>query len=175
MVWCLFLLYAKHHRGQNGSVIRFYIYTFPSHYCLSTGFRCKLIPRIIVQVMSNLLYYYGMCGLLKECLLYRYFSKVLNVSLKYYSWKSRIRKKYRYRFSSICIRMFVVVLKFQNRTSFKHVEELVLKESTFCYFFILAHFNMWFLHFFFFLIYLIQLLDERQSTNVLRFLQAIDR
>ncbi|KAL0346671.1 UNVERIFIED_CONTAM: protein NDL1 [Sesamum calycinum] len=28
------------------------------------------------KVMSNLLYYYGMCGLLKECLLYRYFSKV---------------------------------------------------------------------------------------------------
>ncbi|KAK4381707.1 protein NDL1 [Sesamum angolense] len=27
------------------------------------------------EVMSNLLYYYGMCGLLKECLLYRYFSK----------------------------------------------------------------------------------------------------
>ncbi|KAL9687878.1 hypothetical protein QQ045_032286 [Rhodiola kirilowii] len=27
------------------------------------------------KVMSNLLYYYGMCGLLKECLLQRYFSK----------------------------------------------------------------------------------------------------
>lgn len=27
------------------------------------------------KVMSNLLYYYGMCSLLKECLLYRYFSK----------------------------------------------------------------------------------------------------
>lgn len=33
-----------------------------------------------VQVMSNLLYYYGMCGVLKECLLYRYFSKVLKKS-----------------------------------------------------------------------------------------------
>ncbi|XP_022842906.1 protein NDL1-like isoform X3 [Olea europaea var. sylvestris] len=27
------------------------------------------------KVMSNLLYFYGMCGLVKECLLYRYFSK----------------------------------------------------------------------------------------------------
>lgn len=27
------------------------------------------------KLMSNLLYYYGMCGLLKECLLQRYFSK----------------------------------------------------------------------------------------------------
>lgn len=27
--------------------------------------------------MSNLLHFYGMCGLLKECLLQRYFSKVL--------------------------------------------------------------------------------------------------
>ncbi|CAK9147252.1 unnamed protein product [Ilex paraguariensis] len=27
------------------------------------------------KVMSNLLYYYGMCGLLKDCLLHRYFSK----------------------------------------------------------------------------------------------------
>jgi len=27
------------------------------------------------KVMSNLLYYYGMCGLVKECLLQRYFSK----------------------------------------------------------------------------------------------------
>ncbi|MED6195696.1 NuDeL-like protein, variant 2 [Stylosanthes scabra] len=27
------------------------------------------------KVMSNLLYFYGMCGLLKECLLQRYFSK----------------------------------------------------------------------------------------------------
>ncbi|KAK6151930.1 hypothetical protein DH2020_014565 [Rehmannia glutinosa] len=29
----------------------------------------------LFAVMSNLLYYYGMCGLLKDCLLYRYFSK----------------------------------------------------------------------------------------------------
>lgn len=37
--------------------------------------------------MSNLLYYYGMCGLLKECLLYRYFSKVLNISLLEYHYQ----------------------------------------------------------------------------------------
>lgn len=30
----------------------------------------------VLQVMSNLLYFYGMCGLLKEFLLQRYFSKV---------------------------------------------------------------------------------------------------
>lgn len=30
-----------------------------------------------MQVLKNLLYFYGMCGLLKECLLQRYFSKVL--------------------------------------------------------------------------------------------------
>ncbi|KAJ0603509.1 putative alpha/Beta hydrolase [Helianthus annuus] len=30
----------------------------------------------ILELMSDLLYYYGMCGLLKECLLQRYFSKV---------------------------------------------------------------------------------------------------
>lgn len=37
------------------------------------------IPMITcnLQVISNMLYFYGMCGLLKECLLQRYFSKVL--------------------------------------------------------------------------------------------------
>ncbi|XP_051131653.1 protein NDL1-like isoform X3 [Andrographis paniculata] len=33
------------------------------------------------KVISNLLYYYGMCGLLKECLLYRYFSKEVRGSV----------------------------------------------------------------------------------------------
>ncbi|CAH2080437.1 unnamed protein product [Thlaspi arvense] len=32
-------------------------------------------------VLLNLLYFYGMCGLLKECLLHRYFSKELRCSL----------------------------------------------------------------------------------------------
>nr|DAD44466.1 TPA_asm: hypothetical protein HUJ06_002696 [Nelumbo nucifera] len=32
------------------------------------------------QVMSNLLYFYGMCGVLKEILLQRYFSKVTTAS-----------------------------------------------------------------------------------------------
>lgn len=31
---------------------------------------------VMFQVMSNLLYFYGMCSLVKECLLQRYFSKV---------------------------------------------------------------------------------------------------
>lgn len=34
-----------------------------------------------MQVLMNLLYFYGMCGLLKECLLQRYFSKVFFHSL----------------------------------------------------------------------------------------------
>ncbi|XAR63628.1 hypothetical protein NMG60_11023643 [Bertholletia excelsa] len=33
------------------------------------------------KVLLNLLYFYGMCGLLKECLLHRYFSKELRCSL----------------------------------------------------------------------------------------------
>ncbi|KAF5760587.1 putative alpha/Beta hydrolase [Helianthus annuus] len=32
--------------------------------------------RFYNKLISNLLYYYGMCGLLKECLLQRYFSKL---------------------------------------------------------------------------------------------------
>ena len=35
-----------------------------------------VVDKLYCQVMSNLLYYYGMCGLVKECLLQRYFSKV---------------------------------------------------------------------------------------------------
>ncbi|THG00024.1 hypothetical protein TEA_017561 [Camellia sinensis var. sinensis] len=82
------------------------------------------------KVMSSLLYFYGMSGLLKEILLHRS-SDVL--------------------FALSCIRKFAVVQKSQNRILFKHVEELVL--ST---------------------ILILVLLDERQSINVLRFLQAID-
>ncbi|XP_042056720.1 protein NDL1-like isoform X1 [Salvia splendens] len=66
------------------------------------------------KVMSNLLYYYGMCGLLKECLLYRYYSK-------------------------------------QEVRGNAEVPESDIVQA--CR----------------------RLLDERQSANVLRFLQAIDR
>ncbi|KAL7095931.1 hypothetical protein ACP275_10G053100 [Erythranthe tilingii] len=65
------------------------------------------------KVMSNLLYYYGMCSVLKECLLYRYFSKEVRGNAE--------------------------------------VPESDIVEA--CR----------------------RLLDERQSINVLRFLQAIDR
>ncbi|KAM7512959.1 hypothetical protein LguiB_011834 [Lonicera macranthoides] len=65
------------------------------------------------KVMSNLLYFYGMSGLLKECLLYRYFSKKVRGS--------------------------------------PEVPESDIVQA--CR----------------------RLLDERQSINVLRFLQAIDR
>ncbi|KAK6151919.1 hypothetical protein DH2020_014554 [Rehmannia glutinosa] len=65
------------------------------------------------KVMSNLLYYYGMCGLLKDCLLYRYFSK-------------------------------------EVRGSAEVPESDIVQACR-------------------------ELLDERQSINVLRFLKAIDR
>ncbi|KAK2993416.1 hypothetical protein RJ640_021635 [Escallonia rubra] len=65
------------------------------------------------KVMSNLLYFYGMCGLLKECLLYRYFSK-------------------------------------EVRGSPEVPESDIVQACR-------------------------RLLEERQSINVLRFLQAIDR
>ncbi|CAI0432589.1 unnamed protein product, partial [Linum tenue] len=64
------------------------------------------------KVLSNVLYFYGMCGIMKECLLQRYFSKVL---------------------------LLICVLK--------------------------SHSNGW---------YVMQLLDERQSLNVKRFLQAVN-
>ncbi|KAG5067657.1 hypothetical protein JHK85_000034 [Glycine max] len=35
------------------------------------------------KVMSNLLYFYGVCGLLKECLLQRYFSKEVRDNAKF--------------------------------------------------------------------------------------------
>ncbi|XP_038880623.1 protein NDL1-like isoform X1 [Benincasa hispida] len=65
------------------------------------------------KVMSNLLYFYGMCGLLKECLLQRYFSK-------------------------------------EVRGSVEVAESDIVQACR-------------------------KLLDERQSNNVLRFLQAINR
>ncbi|XP_019192288.1 PREDICTED: pollen-specific protein SF21-like [Ipomoea nil] len=65
------------------------------------------------KVMSNLLYYYGTCGLLKECLLHRYFSK-------------------------------------EVRGSAEVPESDIVQACR-------------------------RLLDERQSINVLRFLEAIDR
>jgi len=65
------------------------------------------------KVMSNLLYFYGMCGLVKECLLYRYFSK-------------------------------------EVRGCAEVPESDIVQACR-------------------------RLLDERQSINVLRFLQAIDR
>ncbi|CAN0829416.1 Protein NDL1 [Linum grandiflorum] len=64
------------------------------------------------KVLTNVLYFYGMCGIMKECLLQRYFSKVLLVSDE-------------------C----------RNRS------------------------DAW---------YVMQLLDERQSMNVKRFLQAVN-
>lgn len=53
------------------------------------------------QAMSNLLYYYGMCGLTKECLLQRYFSKVLENSHRFLisSWSI-------YRILLLCLWVF---------------------------------------------------------------------
>ena len=44
-------------------------------------FAYGLMNSTILQVLLNMLYFYGMCGLLKECLLQRYFSKVLHINL----------------------------------------------------------------------------------------------
>ncbi|KAA3477211.1 pollen-specific protein SF21 isoform X2 [Gossypium australe] len=47
--------------------------------CPSASARCvDDLADQILEVMSNLLYFYGMCGLLKELLLQRYFSKLLD-------------------------------------------------------------------------------------------------
>lgn len=47
-----------------------------------------------LQVLLNLLYFYGMCGVLKECLLQRYFSKVLHTTtlgLIFFSASGKVR------------------------------------------------------------------------------------
>lgn len=83
-----------------------------------------------LQVMSNLLYMCGMCGLVKEMLLMRYFSKVLlgiHFNLQEDSvWTIDDITRF------LCFdRMFVGVLTYQNQTSFDHVEELVFLSSFF--------------------------------------------
>ena len=50
---------------------------FPQIYLISLSLSLSLS----LQVLLNLLYFYGMCGVLKECLLQRYFSKVLHTTL----------------------------------------------------------------------------------------------
>jgi hypothetical protein len=54
----------------------------PLMFCLQSSYPIfTLILNVILiylQVLSNLLYYYGMCGVVKELLLKRYFSKVFS-------------------------------------------------------------------------------------------------
>lgn len=75
------------------------------------------IPRITcnLQVISNMLYFYGMCGLLKECLLQRYFSKVLLRSNIVSSSPSIIFGRLSNEYVIHLNRRFVVVLKFQSQ------------------------------------------------------------
>ncbi|XP_048602783.1 protein NDL2-like isoform X1 [Brassica napus] len=94
------------------------------------------------KVMSNLLYYYGMCGVVKELLLKRYFSK------------------------------FVVMLKFQNQILFKNAEELVI--PFFLFFFCNSLITFFRSKNLYVVFSTTQLLCERQSTNIWRFLEAIN-
>ncbi|KAM1314156.1 hypothetical protein ACFX2F_018076 [Malus domestica] len=84
------------------------------------------------KVMSNMLYFYGMCGLLKECLLQRYFSK-------------------------------------EVRGSVEVPESDIVQACRKCWIF------KWFYLFDSLGKFLLQLLEERQSLNVWRFLHAINR
>lgn len=82
LVWYLFLLYVKLHLGQNGCAIRYHSQIL-NQYCMQCRFSTHKnwgdTKIWNLQVMANLLYYYGICNLLKDCLLYRYFSKVFNI------------------------------------------------------------------------------------------------
>lgn len=72
----MYLLYVKLPLGQNGCTIRFDLRSsLPLLFNLHE-LDHQLIVNAVVQVISNLIYFYGMCGLIKERLLQRYFSKV---------------------------------------------------------------------------------------------------
>lgn len=77
LVWYLFLPCAMHPLGLNGCIIRFPPWTFLL-FCRSWVILFWHITLNYFQVVSNLLYYYGMCGVVKELLLKRYFSKVFS-------------------------------------------------------------------------------------------------
>nr|GMD86301.1 pollen-specific protein SF21-like [Ipomoea batatas] len=101
------------------------------------------------KVMSNLLYYYGMCGLLKECLLHRYFSKEVRGSAEVP--ESDIVQACR-RVSPVIYPVWSMQL---TRNPLSALWPDISRHSS--------------------VSPLFQLLDERQSINVSRFLQAIDR
>lgn len=123
--------------------------------------------------MSNLLYYYGMCGLTKECLLQRYFSKVLENSHRFpiSSWSI-------YRILLLCLwvfyfREFEAVDRPGSPILYRPVEEYV------CHCHSCLHGEEAVLFFLrvilLFMLFFLQFLNERQSTNVWRFLESINR
>ena len=67
---------------------------------------------LFLQVLLNLLYFYGMRGLLKECLLHRYFSKVLPFQLDL--WLTFLFGKFNN--PRILIRILGVACMGQNQT-----------------------------------------------------------
>jgi hypothetical protein len=81
------------------------------------------------QVLLNLLYYYGTCGLVKESLLQRYFSTVLfplSVGILF-SFYIHIGKQFTLKALDGVCRKFVGMDKILNQRSCKPVEVLVLQ------------------------------------------------
>lgn len=121
--------------------------------------------------MSNLLYFYGMCGLVKELLLMRYFSKVsfCSGSIKFDTWFLTNIGLIGYLMNN---RMFVAMSKNQIQMLFKRAEEYI---SIFLFWFMTVDNDTLFgtLLISASLLFL-QFLAERQSPNVLRFLETIN-
>ncbi|XP_010925488.1 protein NDL1 isoform X1 [Elaeis guineensis] len=93
------------------------------------------------KVISNLLYFYGMCGLIKECLLQRYFSREV-------------------RGSSLVPESDIVQACRSVSTLYTITLGAFWEDYNFSFTIVFT--------------YPLQLLDERQSTNVWRFLQSIN-
>ena len=74
--WVSNLLHLSFQKGRKSISLCDSLSCFPKFiWSLSLSLSLSL------QVLLNLLYFYGMCGVLKECLLQRYFSKVLHTTL----------------------------------------------------------------------------------------------
>lgn len=183
LVWCLFPLYAEHHLGQNGCITRFvFCYHVILFVSITQDIALALINEDVMQFLSNLLYFYGMCDLMKDCLIQRYFSKVffcVILILCDFPWNSVNWFYY-----------FTLYLQEARGNDLIPESDIVQTCRSVSYFIIILSLLLvhvlfpwrlrWvavkiqlmvlFLLFFFNL----QLLDERQSANVLRFLEAIN-
>ena len=76
-----------------------------------------------MQVMSNLLYFCGMCGVVKEMLLKRYFSKVYLCFQKHSLFLLPLRKAETFNFI-YGDRTLEVVLNSRNQIELKHAKRL---------------------------------------------------